>query len=77
MAQQVSAQVYGMNNNLWGAPQNMSFPTQGVRMFEPPAGTVSFYGIYLYGAIKALLEDGQPEYLTTKSYVVLAIESNL
>ncbi len=77
MAQQISAQVYGENKNLWGQPLNMSFPTQGVRMFEPSAGTVSYYGIYLYGGIKALLEEGQPEYLTTKPFVQLATESNL
>lgn len=77
MAQQVLADLYGMNYNMWGQMMQKTFPTQGVSFFTPAIGTVSYYGIYLYGGIIALLEQGQPEYLTTKSVVQLATESNL
>lgn len=77
MAQQIVANIYGMNYNMWGNSLRMGFPTQSISLFVPATGSISMYGIYLYGGIRALLEAGSPEYLTDKSFAQLATECNL
>jgi len=77
MAQQVIANIYGMNTNMWANPSQIGFPTQGISIFVPQSGSVSMYGIYLYGGIRALLEVGSPEYFTDKPFAQLATECNL
>lgn len=76
MAQQVGANIYGQQDNLWGQAYYRYFPTQGITMFPAPAGSQSIYGINLYGVIKLLTENGQPEYLTDKGTAQLATEAN-
>lgn len=76
MSQQVGGNIYGMNNNLWGQGYYRYFPTQGITVFPAPVGSASMYGINLYGVIKLLTENGQPEYLTDKAVAQLATEAN-
>lgn len=76
MAQQVSADIYGMNYNAWAASKYRSFPTQGVS-FYPATPDTQMIGTNIYGVIKSFLEEGQPEYMTNSDPATLVTNSNL
>lgn len=76
MAQQIGADIYGMNYNEWVASKTRYFPTQGVSFYPATAGT-QMIGTNIYGVIKSFLEEGQPEYMTNSLPATLATESNL
>ena len=75
MAEQVGADIYGMNYNAWAESKYRSFPTQGVS-FYPPNDDTNMLGTNIYGVIKVYLEKDQPEYMTNSTPAQLVTLAN-
>lgn len=77
MAQQITASVYGKDNNPFAGAggYGMTFPTQGVSFLPVPNGT-NFNGALIYGIVKVWIAKGEPEYYTNKTVASLLSDSN-
>lgn len=76
MAQQISADIYGMNRSEWATSSLKSFPTQGISCY-PPDPAIMMGGIYMMSVIKLFSEDGQPEYFSNSDPAELVTQSNM